>query len=140
MAGYDRSNAGGFVKMIRAARDYDKIPRFDQMADYARRAFPGVLAPKMREAGGSHEQALFELLKDGIPEMPDKHSREVIDEAWNRSGYDQTGKPSEWAAEASAQDDDDFVPFSASLAARMSIERYRANPRAVGVQQLMRSR
>jgi hypothetical protein len=140
MAGYDRKNAGGFIRSIRAAGDYDKIPRFDEMADYAQRKYPHILA-EAKGHGGSHEDALFAILKDGIPEMPNKEDEDVMSAAWERSGYDQTGKPSEWeSSDGGSQDDDDFVPFSASLAARMSVERYRANPRAVGAPQFMRSR
>jgi len=140
MAGYDRKNAGGFIRSIRAAGDYDKIPRFDEMADYARRKYPHILS-EAKGHGNSHEDALFAILKEGIPEMPNKDDEDVMNAAWERSGYDQTGKPSEWeSSDGGSQDEDDFVPFAASLAARMSIERYRANPRAFGAPQFMRSR
>ena len=140
MAGYDRKNAGGFIRSIRAAGDHDKIPRFDEMADYAQRKYPHILA-EAKGYSSSHEDALFAILKDGIPEMPNKDDEDVMSAAWERSGYDQTGKPSEWeSSDGGSQDEDDFVPFSASLAARMSIERYRAAPQMAGAPQFMRRR
>jgi hypothetical protein len=140
MACYDRKNAGGFIRSIRAAGDHDKIPRFDEMADYAQRKYPHILA-EAKGYSSSHEDALFAILKDGIPEMPNKDDEDVMSAAWERSGYDQTGKPSEWeSSDGGSQDEDDFVPFSASLAARMSIERYRAAPQMAGAPQFMRRR
>ena len=112
-AGYGR-NAGAFINQVKAARDYDKIARFDQMAQFAQREYPHVLAPKMKGAGGDVEGALFALLRDGIPEKLAKDSPEVIDAAWDRSDYERMGTPSEWEEEREErQQDDDFVPFSA---------------------------
>ena len=123
-AGYGR-NAGAFINQVKAARDYDKIARFDQMAQFAQREYPHVLAPKMKGAGGDVEGALFALLRDGIPEKLAKDSPEVIDAAWDRSDYERMGTPSEWEEEREErQQDDDFVPFSAG---RFAItERYSA--------------
>jgi hypothetical protein len=112
-AGYGR-NAGAFINQVKAARDYDKISRFDQMAEFAQRQYPHILAPKMKGAGGDVEGALFALLRDGIPEKLAKDSPEVIDAAWDRSDYERMGTPSEWEEEREErQQDDDFVPFSA---------------------------
>jgi hypothetical protein len=112
-AGYGR-NAGAFINQVKAARDYDKIARFDQMAQFAQREYPHVLAPKMKGSGGDVEGALFALLRDGIPEKLAKDSPEVIDAAWDRSDYERMGTPSEWEEEREErQQDDDFVPFSA---------------------------
>jgi hypothetical protein len=123
-AGYGR-NAGAFINQVKAARDYDKISRFDQMAEFAQRQYPHILAPKMKGAGGDVEGALFALLRDGIPEKLAKDSPEVIDAAWDRSDYERMGTPSEWEEEREErQQDDDFVPFSAG---RFAVaERYSA--------------
>jgi hypothetical protein len=129
-AGYGR-NAGAFINQVKAARDYDKIARFDQMAQFAQREYPHVLAPKMKGAGGDVEGALFALLRDGIPEKLAKDSPEVIDAAWDRSDYERMGTPSEWEEEREErQQDDDFVPFSAG---RFAItERYSARVSSPG--------
>jgi hypothetical protein len=129
-AGYGR-NAGAFINQVKAARDYDKISRFDQMAQFAQREYPHILAPKMKGAGGDVEGALFALLRDGIPEKLAKDSPEVIDAAWDRSDYERMGTPSEWEEEREErQQDDDFVPFSAG---RFAItERYSARVSSPG--------
>jgi hypothetical protein len=117
--GYGR-NAGAFINQIKAARDYDKIPRFDQAAEFAQKNYPHILAPKMKGAGGDVEGALFALLRDGMPETPTKDSPEVINAAWDRSDWDRMGMPSEWEADREErQKEDDFVPFSALGTARV---------------------
>ena len=127
--GYGR-NAGAFINQIKAARDYDKIPRFDQAAEFAQKQYPHILAPKMKGAGGDPEGALFALLREGIPETPTKDSPEVINAAWDRSDWDRMGMPSEWEAENEQRKrEDDFVPFSARSTARV-VEQFSAADRS----------
>jgi hypothetical protein len=86
--GYTGSKASGWVGALRFKSDYDEIRGFDQMAEYAARYHPDLMAVETGEAfsGKDVEQAFFNRLQQGFPYAPGKDSDEVLKLAGEMAG------------------------------------------------------
>jgi len=86
--GMSGSKAAGWVGALRFKDDYTEIPGFDEMAEYAARYHPELLATEQGEAfsGKDIEQAFFNRLQDGFPQTPGKYSEEVMNLAAQMAG------------------------------------------------------
>lgn len=123
--GYSGRGASGFLSAVKKYRDHDNIRNFDEMAEFAKRYYPDLLAANTGSSTGEgdHEQALFQRLKDGFSPPPSKHSQEVVALATEMAGPNfldtSDDKTAEQAKEAILVDPDDpfsdVVPFAASF-------------------------
>jgi hypothetical protein len=118
--GYKGKAASAFIGNLRHKRDYTSIPGFDEMAEYAKKYHPELLAGRTGEstAAGDHEQAFFDRLRQGFTAGYAKHSPEVLEMAAQMAGssfFDE----SNWAYDPQQVDD---VPFDAYRHA--TVDRY----------------
>lgn len=86
--GYKGSKASGWVGALRFKDDYTEIQGFDEMAEYAAKAYPELLSFDSGESSGEGdvEQAFFRRLQEGFPYAPGKDSEEVLDRAAQMAG------------------------------------------------------
>lgn len=120
--GHNGKKAYAFVEKLRKQRDHNKVPGFDEMAEYAKRYHPELLASTSGSmyGDGDFEQAVFDGLKEGFDKRYAKHSPEVLEMAAGMAGssfFDE----SNWAYDPQQVDD---VPFDAYRYA--TVDRYSA--------------
>jgi phospholipid N-methyltransferase len=118
--GHKGKAASAFISNLRHKRDYTSIPGFDEMAEYAKKYHPQLLAGRTGEstAAGDFEQAFFDRLRQGFTAGYAKHSPEVLEMAAQMAGssfFDE----SNWAYDPQQVDD---VPFDAYRHA--TVDRY----------------
>ncbi|MGV3485959.1 MAG: LPD1 domain-containing protein [Planctomycetaceae bacterium] len=111
--GHNGKAASAFISNLRHKRDYSGIAGFDEMAEYAAKYHPELLAGRTGESSGvgDKEQAFFNRLRSGFDSGYAKHSPEVLEMASQMAG-------------SSFFDDDNWkedphqiegVPFAASM-------------------------
>jgi hypothetical protein len=117
--GHTGKQAYTFIQKLRKQSDYDKVPGFDEMAEYAAKYHPELLASTAgsMHGDGDFEQAVFDGLKEGFDKQYPKHSPAVLEMAAQMAGssfFDESSwteaprksKAKQRAEEATATDDD----------------------------------
>jgi len=117
--GHTGKQAYTFIQKLRKQSDYDKVPGFDEMAEYAAKYHPELLASTTgsMHGDGDFEQAVFDGLKEGFDKQYPKHSPAVLEMAAQMAGssfFDESSwteaprksKAKQRAEEATATDDD----------------------------------
>jgi hypothetical protein len=86
--GHNGKSASAFISNLRHKRDYRSIPGFDEMAEYAAKYHPELLAAQTGESSvsGDIEQAFFDRLRQGFISGYAKHSNEVLELASQMAG------------------------------------------------------
>lgn len=126
MAQFTKRGHGGIAAALSKGADPTKIRGFDEMVDYAARAFPHIVSHVASESeSGSSEEGLVKALTKGIQPVPQPWDDDVIDRASEMVGphFWESGNEDTDHAMAGA-DHEEEIPFSVRRDIQAALIRY----------------